>query len=59
MTSEPKTWVRRPGMSTRNDKHCPFAPESPPTPRLGNNLLICGNNPNNSNNPSICDNPDI
>ena len=50
LTSEPKTWVRHLGMSTRDNKHCPFAPKSPPAPRFGNNLVICGNNPN------ICDN---
>ena len=42
LTSEPKTWVRH--------------PESPPAPRFGNNLVICGNNPDISMNPSICDN---
>ena len=56
LTSEPKTWVRHPGMPTRDDKHCLFAPESPPAPRFGNNLVICGNNPDISDNPGICDN---
>ena len=33
LTSEPKTWVRHPSMSTRDDRHFPFAPESPLAPR--------------------------
>ena len=59
LTSEPKTWVRHPGMSTRDDKHYPSAPESPLAPRFGNNLVICGNNPDISDNTGICDNPGI
>ena len=55
-TSEQKTWVRHLGMSTRDDKHCPFALESPLAPRFGNNLVICGNNPDISDNLVICDN---
>ena len=43
-------------MSTRDDKHWPFAPESPPAPRFGNNLVICGNNQDISDNPSTYDN---
>ena len=50
LTSEPKTWVRHPGISTRDDKHCPFALESPPAPMFGNNLVIYGNNPDIFNN---------
>ena len=33
LTSEPKTWVRHPSMSTRDDRHFPFALESPLAPR--------------------------